>query len=197
MAKYSIEDTTLTNIANAIRTKGNTTDTLTPTQMPDAINAIQAGGGSGTWDKIYFNSATSGGGSATTQVIDLDVSNASTLTFKYDFLGSDTAGWVSPLTFTLYLGYNVQPSGRLYKYKAVDATTATKTVVSQLTALVENGTYTVDVSNYSTITFNCAFAKNSSYSSSNSSLCIYGIELSQEDRICIILKIKTMVQEPL
>lgn len=47
MAKYSIEDTTLTNIAEAIRTKGNTTETLTPLQMPDAINAIQTGGGGG------------------------------------------------------------------------------------------------------------------------------------------------------
>ena len=45
MAKYSIEDTTLTNIAEAIRTKGNTTDNLTPLQMPEAINAIQTGGG--------------------------------------------------------------------------------------------------------------------------------------------------------
>lgn len=43
MAKYTIEDTTLSNIANAIRTKGNTTESLTPTQMPDAINAIEAG----------------------------------------------------------------------------------------------------------------------------------------------------------
>ena len=47
MAKYSIEDTTLTNIAEAIRTKGNTTESLTPLQMPDAINAIQTGGGAG------------------------------------------------------------------------------------------------------------------------------------------------------
>lgn len=46
MAKYSIEDTTLTNIANAIREKGQTTETLTPTQMPDAISAIQASSGS-------------------------------------------------------------------------------------------------------------------------------------------------------
>ena len=43
MAKYTIEDTTLTSIADAIRTKGNTTESLTPTQMPDAINAIEAG----------------------------------------------------------------------------------------------------------------------------------------------------------
>ena len=47
MAKYTIEDTTLTNIADAIRAKGNTTETLTPTQMPNAISAIQAGGGEG------------------------------------------------------------------------------------------------------------------------------------------------------
>lgn len=43
MAKYTIEDTTLTSIADAIRAKGNTTESLTPTQMPDAINAIEAG----------------------------------------------------------------------------------------------------------------------------------------------------------
>ena len=41
MAKYTIEDTTLTNIANAIRTKSNTTETLKPTDMPNAINAIE------------------------------------------------------------------------------------------------------------------------------------------------------------
>lgn len=45
MATYTIQDTTLTNIADAIRTKGNTTETLTPVEMPDAINAIQTGGG--------------------------------------------------------------------------------------------------------------------------------------------------------
>ena len=47
MATYKIEDTTLTNIADAIRTKGGTTATLTPTQMPDAISAIQTGEGGG------------------------------------------------------------------------------------------------------------------------------------------------------
>ena len=47
MAKYTIEDTTLTNIANAIRTKGGTTATLTPAEMVTAIDAISAGGGTG------------------------------------------------------------------------------------------------------------------------------------------------------
>ena len=48
MAKYTINDTTLTSIADAIRAKGGTSAALTPTQMPEAIAAIQAGGGGGT-----------------------------------------------------------------------------------------------------------------------------------------------------
>ena len=50
MAKYTINDTTLTSIADAIRAKGGTTAALTPAQMAEAIAAIQAGGGgSGAW----------------------------------------------------------------------------------------------------------------------------------------------------
>jgi hypothetical protein len=47
MAKYTINDTTLTGIADAIRAKGGTSAALTPAQMPEAIAAIQAGGGGG------------------------------------------------------------------------------------------------------------------------------------------------------
>lgn len=50
MAKYSIEDTTLTNIANAIRDKNGETTQYTPGEMPAAIAAIQGGGGSGEED---------------------------------------------------------------------------------------------------------------------------------------------------
>lgn len=45
--KYTINDTTLTSIADAIRAKGGTTAALTPSQMAEAIAAIQAGGGGG------------------------------------------------------------------------------------------------------------------------------------------------------
>lgn len=45
--KYTINDTTLTSIADAIRAKGGTSAALTPAQMPEAIAAIQAGGGGG------------------------------------------------------------------------------------------------------------------------------------------------------
>ena len=44
MAKYVIEDTTLTNIASAIREKTGKSDLLLPSQMPSEIQNIQTGG---------------------------------------------------------------------------------------------------------------------------------------------------------
>lgn len=40
MAKYSIEDSTLTNIANAIRAKTGSTAALTPAAMDEALNSV-------------------------------------------------------------------------------------------------------------------------------------------------------------
>lgn len=45
MAKYSINGSTLTAVADAIREKGGTSDALTPEAMAAAIAAIAAGGG--------------------------------------------------------------------------------------------------------------------------------------------------------
>lgn len=47
MAKYVIEDTTLTGIADAIREKNGSTDTYKPEDMPSAIDAIETSNGSG------------------------------------------------------------------------------------------------------------------------------------------------------
>lgn len=46
MAKYSIEDTTLTAIGDAIREKAGTAELITPLDMPTAISSITTGGGS-------------------------------------------------------------------------------------------------------------------------------------------------------
>ena len=46
MAKVLVNETNLTNIANAIREKNGTTDTYKPSEMATAISNIQAGGGS-------------------------------------------------------------------------------------------------------------------------------------------------------
>lgn len=64
MADYLIKDTTLTNIADAIRAKKSSTDTYTPAEMATAISSIESGGGGGelteedltfTGDLRYFN----------------------------------------------------------------------------------------------------------------------------------------------
>lgn len=44
MSKYVIEDTTLTNIGDAIRAKTNSSSLLLPENMPDAIRSIETGG---------------------------------------------------------------------------------------------------------------------------------------------------------
>lgn len=46
MAKYSIEDSTLIAIGDAIREKNDTTESMTPAEMAEAISAIETGGDS-------------------------------------------------------------------------------------------------------------------------------------------------------
>lgn len=55
MAKYVIEDTTLTGIAGAIREKNGTTDTYKPTEMAAAIAAIVSGGSGGGFNLDDYN----------------------------------------------------------------------------------------------------------------------------------------------
>lgn len=47
MSKVYLEDSTLTNIANAIRAKAGNTTQLLPSEMPAAITALPSGGGGG------------------------------------------------------------------------------------------------------------------------------------------------------
>lgn len=50
MSKVYLEDSTLTNIANAIRAKAGNTTQLLPSEMPAAITALPSGGGGGGGD---------------------------------------------------------------------------------------------------------------------------------------------------
>ena len=65
MAKYIIEDTTLSNIADAIRSKTGDTTEYTPAEMPAKIESIETGGGSGTggggYSVDYINRALKNG----------------------------------------------------------------------------------------------------------------------------------------
>lgn len=54
MADYLIKDTTLTNIADAIRQKKSSTDKYTPAGMATAIASIESGGGELTEEDLTF-----------------------------------------------------------------------------------------------------------------------------------------------
>ena len=54
MADYLIKDTTLTNIADAIRAKKSSTDTYTPAEMAIAISSIETGGEELTEEDLTF-----------------------------------------------------------------------------------------------------------------------------------------------
>jgi hypothetical protein len=55
MARYSIEDTTLSSIATAIRSKNGLTDTYKPADMPQAIMSLETGGGGGDLPEEAFH----------------------------------------------------------------------------------------------------------------------------------------------
>lgn len=58
MANYLITDTDLTSIANAIRAKGGTSESLAfPTEFVSAINAISGGGDDG--DGLFYGNRAS------------------------------------------------------------------------------------------------------------------------------------------
>lgn len=76
MAKYSIEDTTLTGIANAIRNKTGKASSIKVSNMATEIAGIDSGSGSGG----------SGGGSVETCTVSLSIEapiGSSNMTFYY------------------------------------------------------------------------------------------------------------------
>lgn len=178
MSKYTIESSTLTGIADAIRSKAGTTEALKPSDMPEAIAAIQAGGGSGSGsgclgNALYYNAA--GGsyyGSSNYQPI--DVSNASTLNFKYTF--NVGTGSICPVTLTAYLGYATDlKSNGFYGTLKVDDNAQTQAILSNNGYGKTDIEVSIDVSAYTTVVFYTYFK--SGGTNSKSSLCIHDIEL--------------------
>jgi len=108
MATTIINDTHLTNIANAIRNKNGTTDTYKPSEMAGAIENIETGGsGGGKYAprKLSFQSY------AYTDELDYEIANVDTsnlLTmssmFQYcsTLLKADLKGWITSNVQSFY-----------------------------------------------------------------------------------------------
>lgn len=87
--KYIIEDTTLTNIANAIRNKNGESEQYTPEQMPGKIEEIEGGGSGGGYTAKYIYNAIKNGTATTTELIN-DIENGTYINGKEAFR-SDTS----------------------------------------------------------------------------------------------------------
>lgn len=96
MARYSLEDTTLTNIANAIRNKTNKTNPIEVADMADEIASIEIGSGGGTDLPSLTNPASASDILASKEAID-DSGNKITGTIEtfdgsYTCSGESTGG---------------------------------------------------------------------------------------------------------
>ena len=172
MANVLVEENSLTAIANSIRGKNGTTNTYKPGEMAAAINAIETGGVSEVrYQNLYYDSYYT---DASSYLQSFDVSNATTLTFLYDYASAST-----PCTGTirLYLGSEIYQSSGNYSYRSVDATTSTQTVLSSNRTNFTNRTLTVDVSNYTSVVLYTSFASNNS-TSAKGCICIHDIVIS-------------------
>lgn len=166
MANYIIQDTTLTNIANAIREKNGTEDTYKPSDMAAAISAIQAGGGSGGLTELYWGA--SGTSSGTSQYQYIDVTNASKIKFKYD---CSFASYAQKLTLSAKLGYKfVKGAGYFALSSAIDSGAKTQTICSSVSSAITGAEVEIDVSAYTQFVLLASF---SYYGSYNAEGCVY------------------------
>lgn len=173
MAIVTINDEHLTNIAEAIREKNGTTDTYKPSDMPAAISAIQAGGGSTTKFEFIHNGSIKTGPN---NYQPFDVSNATTMKFKYKYTTNSSYNYQAA-EFAAYLGYGValNTSDSRYTSKSIDSGARQQTILSSQKTTV-SAEVTLDVTNYTTMCFWTWFDAPSS-SSPGASIRVYDIEI--------------------
>ena len=86
MARVFVKDTELTDIANAIREKNGTEETYKPSEMGDAVRAIEvSGGGDGDFVGIKYSDFTGGRGTP-------KVADASSL-YLDNYMGQEFGGY--------------------------------------------------------------------------------------------------------
>lgn len=109
MSNYVIQDTSLVNIANAIRSKTGESALLTPAEMVAAINSITTGGGSsGGWilRKEFYETSTVSGVSAEIihgSYIDIDTELAQDKAFIFLFTSTSKGSSSSASADHVYL----------------------------------------------------------------------------------------------
>lgn len=95
MSKVLITDTTMTDIADAIREKLGTSDTMLPSEMPDAIGSISGGDACADFSEIGYTSAP-------TDVL-ADIAYSKTIQQEWDATTTDMDDFYSNRQDLVYL----------------------------------------------------------------------------------------------
>ena len=179
MSKLFIEDTTLTNIADAIRGKLSTSARMTPEQMATKIGEIQTGGGGATngnyvsppggWEYgtspyqfRYLGNSGSSYGNSTYWVFDTSKCNKIKLSWKFIPSANAANGYIAKIYYMKHLGYKGELPTTSIVTGGIDTTGFTKvdsnakkdttstTVVNS--NAVKTGTLEYDVTDYTVFT---------------------------------------------
>lgn len=155
MAKYCVEDTTFSNIADAIREKTGDTATLTPLAMPAAIKGITGGGSGGSGSNAanaYYIDGSAYSPANTKHYIPIDVSNGTELKFKYDITLSTGSAKKPSVSIKAYKGSEVQENTNTtapgWNIVSVDANPVEEVICSGIQTTLTGTEVTIDVSDY-------------------------------------------------
>lgn len=161
MSKLFIEDSTLSAIGEAIRSKAGTTDLIAPGNMPGAILNLETGASTEEVsypDALMVHQAV--GDDIQTMHVQVDTTNFNTLEFYYYFHAGIYSNYKnSRLSIEVRKGsklnYNFRETsvgGTYLNATQVDATTETQTICSRIsTATTSPLRVSVDVSNFTSV----------------------------------------------
>lgn len=175
MAHYIIQDTTLTNIADAIREKNGTEDTYKPGDMAAAIEAIEgsSGGSVASYPNLYFRLSGSYQYMSGSAYHVFDTSNATTLTFQYDVSFSN---YNFPVSITAEKGGTI--SGTSNGSFTTNTAANSEKICSNLSSAVSNAEVSIDVTDYDSVRLYVYFNQNSTTYSKASAIIVHDITLS-------------------
>ena len=185
MSKLFIEDSTLSAIGDAIRSKAGTTSLIAPGNMPGMILNLEteAPTPTVTYPNMYYIHETNGT-NIQEEVIIFDTTNLNNLSFIYAFdNGSFSNFQNSRVTIQVQKGYALDSRYETsnvptyWKVKEVDSNANKETIASLLTADTSQR-YTIDVSAYTSVVILIQFRGASDSGTNRGSLSITNIQAS-------------------
>ena len=151
MSLVTIDNTTLTSIANAIREKNETSDSYKPSEMPTAISNIETGGGSGgTYAPRWITFKGYKGTELDYELENLSTKNLESLSYMFEgnskLINVKLKGGVPNVTTAAYMCRSCT------KLVSVDCSEFRESVVTSITYMFDGCTAleTVDMSNFAT-----------------------------------------------